>query len=78
MFRIVRIEYWKYTDDLEWDYYFDFEGGKPNFTDYEHEAQIFESREKAEAELERIKTYCKKQERFWTILMWEIEEVRAA
>ena len=78
MFRIVRFEYWKYTDDLEWDFYFDSVDGKPNFTDYEEEAKIFNDRQEAEKKLIEIKEYCGRQKRFWTRLMWDIEEVRAA
>ena len=79
MFRIVRIDYYKYgVDEIEIDYYFDFYGDKPNFTDYTGEAMTFESKSEAENEIIRLKDYFKSHERFGVVTSFEVEEVRAA
>ena len=79
MFVIVRIDYHKYgVDEIETDYYFDFHGDKPKFTDYIDEAMTFESKSETENEIIRLKDYFKTHERFGVVTSFEVEEVRAA
>ena len=79
MFRIVRIDYYKYgVDEIETDFFFNYIDNKPFFTQSEEKAMAFESKSYAENEIIKLKDFFKCHERFGVVTSFEVEEVRAA